>query len=160
MCPINRWCGSLAEASRSNDPIYALSNELKLDYYRDAKIEDLNFSITNFDNLPQAFLTIFQCITLEGWIDVTNMFEDSYTVWFVEVYFLLCIIVCSFFVLNLTIAVMLLKYEEYDKENQDCSEHMQELHEYGEKIGLPLRFTEFLIDQDNIQISLKGLKVL
>lgn len=37
---------------------------------------------------------------------------------------------------------------------------MQELYEYGEKIGLPLRFTEFLIDQDNIQISLKGLKVL
>ena len=47
----------------------------------------------------------------------------------VVVYFLLCIIVCSFFVLNLTIAVMLLKYEEAD--NAQDSSHDQELFDYG-----------------------------
>jgi len=29
-----------------------------------------NFGVTNFDNLCYAFLTVFQCVTLEGWSDV------------------------------------------------------------------------------------------
>ena len=58
------------------------------------------------------------------------MFEDAYDVWFVDLYFLLCIVVCSMFVLNLTIAVMLLKYEEFDRQDDD-STHVKELHEYG-----------------------------
>jgi hypothetical protein len=80
----------------------------------------------------------------------------------VQFYFLLCIIVCSFFVLNLTIAVMLLKYEELDK-SEKSSTHLEELRVYGNQIGkdgLPESFTNFIIDQDNIQISAKGLKIL
>lgn len=29
-----------------------------------------NFGITNFDNFGLAMLTVFQCITLEGWTDI------------------------------------------------------------------------------------------
>lgn len=29
-----------------------------------------NFGITNFDNIGYAMLTVFQCITLEGWTDI------------------------------------------------------------------------------------------
>lgn len=29
-----------------------------------------NYGITNFDNFGLAMLTVFQCITLEGWTDV------------------------------------------------------------------------------------------
>lgn len=29
-----------------------------------------NFGITNFDNFGLSMLTVFQCITLEGWTDV------------------------------------------------------------------------------------------
>lgn len=112
-CGDQRWCGSLAEAMRSSDPRYYISPDI--DIWRDTKIEDLNYGFSSFNHLPAAFLTIFQCITLEGWIDITHIFEDSYDPWFVDFYFLLCIIICSFFVLNLTIAVMLLKYEEFDK---------------------------------------------
>jgi len=46
---------------------------------------------------------------------VCNMFEDAYDLWFVDMYFLGMVVVCSMFVLNLTIAVMLLKYEEFDR---------------------------------------------
>lgn len=88
-----------------------------------------------------------------------QIYDDSYDVWFVNFYFLLCIIVCSFFVLNLTIAVMLLKYEEFDK-SEKSSTHIQDLHEHGEQIGLPFKFVEFLIEQDNIAISTSGMKML
>ena len=32
--------------------------------------EGPNFGITNFDNFGLAMLTVFQCITMEGWTDV------------------------------------------------------------------------------------------
>ena len=100
-------------------------------------IEDLNFSFSSFNNLATAFLTIFQCITLEGWIDVTNMYRNAYNEAFVQIYFLLCIIICAFFVLQLTIAVMLLKYEEAENETQNINENEQELIDYGREINLP-----------------------
>lgn len=32
-----------------------------------------NFGVTNFDNVMYAFLTVFQCVTLEGWSDIMMM---------------------------------------------------------------------------------------
>lgn len=29
-----------------------------------------NFGITNFDNILFSVLTVFQCITMEGWVDI------------------------------------------------------------------------------------------
>lgn len=34
------------------------------------KWEGPNAGITNFDNFGLAMLTVFQCVTLEGWTDV------------------------------------------------------------------------------------------
>ena len=47
-----------------------------------------------------------------------NIYQDAYMTWFVIIYFISCIIICSVFLLNLTIAVMLMKYEELDKEHE------------------------------------------
>jgi hypothetical protein len=57
---------------------------------------------------------------------------------------------------------MLLKYEELDK-SEKSSEHLEDLRVYGNEIGengLPPDFTEFIIEQDNINISPKGMKIL
>jgi hypothetical protein len=156
-CPDMRWCGSLAEARRSGDPRYYIKPEISV--WRDSSIEDLNFGFSNFNHLGSAFLTIFQCITLEGWIDITHIYEDSYDMGFVNFYFLLCILVCSFFVLNLTIAVMLLKYEEFDKSEKNTT-HFQDLAEYGEGVGLPDKFVEFVIEQDTLSVSPAGLAMV
>ena len=32
--------------------------------------EGPNYGITNFDNFPHSMLTVFQCITLEGWTEI------------------------------------------------------------------------------------------
>lgn len=143
-CSDQRWCGSVPLASRSLDPLYFI-NTTEVKIYRDVEIPDLNYGYTNFNNLPEAFLTIFQIITLEGWIGITHIYDDLFSPLFVILFFLLCIIICSFFVLNLTIAVMLIKYEEYDK-SEKSSTHVQDLYEYGEKIKLPMKFVEFVID--------------
>jgi hypothetical protein len=117
----------------------------KVEIYRDTDIEDLNFGISNFNHLGYAFLTIFQTITLEGWIDITNMYRDVYSPFMVIIYFVLCVVVCSMFVLNLTIAVMLLKYDEFEQQNES-DEKDKDVREYAESIGLPFKFIDFVLD--------------
>lgn len=39
-----------------------------------------NDGITNFDNFGLAMLTVFQCITLEGWTDVLYNVSSSYKI--------------------------------------------------------------------------------
>lgn len=88
------------------------------DLNRDTDIIELNYGLTNFDDILMAFVTIFQCITMEGWTKIMNIYQDAYIQAVVVAYFMLCIIICSVFLLNLTIAVMLMKYEELDKEQE------------------------------------------
>ena len=38
-------------------------------------VEGLNFGHTTFDNIAAAFVTIFQSVTMEGWVDV--MYQAS-----------------------------------------------------------------------------------
>jgi len=66
----------LPEAARSTDSKYFLKADL--DLYKDTMIEDLHYGYSSFNSLVSAFLTIFQCITLEGWINVKNMYQDVF----------------------------------------------------------------------------------
>lgn len=84
-------------------------------YWSDSKIAELNYGLTNFDNVGNAFITIFQCIIGDGWSEVMHIYEDAYSIFVVDFYFVCCVFICSFFLLNLTIAVMLMKYEEIDR---------------------------------------------
>ena len=112
---------------------------------QDSQIYSLNYGITSFDNIGSAFLTIFQCITMEGWTKIMNIFQDTYAEWFVQIYFILCVIICSFFLLNLPIAVMLMKFEEQDSSGT-TSKHDEELLNIGKDIGLPqIQTGDFLV---------------
>ncbi|XP_036972795.1 voltage-dependent N-type calcium channel subunit alpha-1B isoform X3 [Acanthopagrus latus] len=65
-----------------------------------------NFGITNFDNILFAVLTVFQCITMEGWVDIlynTNDVAGNTWNW---LYFIPLIIIGSFFMLNLVLGVL------------------------------------------------------
>uniref|UniRef100_A0A7N8XI52 Voltage-dependent N-type calcium channel subunit alpha n=1 Tax=Mastacembelus armatus TaxID=205130 RepID=A0A7N8XI52_9TELE len=65
-----------------------------------------NYGITNFDNILFAVLTVFQCITMEGWVDIlynTNDVAGNAWNW---LYFIPLIIIGSFFMLNLVLGVL------------------------------------------------------
>lgn len=81
----------------------------------------MNYGITNFDNIFSAFLVIFQIITMEGWTTMMYIYMDAFNPEAVKFYFISCVIVCSFFLLNLTIAVMLMEYEQLDKSDTNSS---------------------------------------
>ncbi|XP_075690008.1 voltage-dependent L-type calcium channel subunit alpha-1D isoform X7 [Rhinoderma darwinii] len=74
-----------------------------------------NGGITNFDNFAFAMLTVFQCITMEGWTDVLYWVNDAIGCEWPWVYFVSLIILGSFFVLNLVLGVL---SGEFSKERE------------------------------------------
>ncbi|XP_062867334.1 voltage-dependent N-type calcium channel subunit alpha-1B [Trichomycterus rosablanca] len=65
-----------------------------------------NFGITNFDNILFAILTVFQCITMEGWTDILYHTNDAMGNTWNWLYFIPLIIIGSFFMLNLVLGVL------------------------------------------------------
>ncbi|XP_057342439.1 voltage-dependent L-type calcium channel subunit alpha-1D isoform X3 [Manis pentadactyla] len=74
-----------------------------------------NGGISNFDNFAFAMLTVFQCITMEGWTDVLYWVNDAIGWEWPWVYFVSLIILGSFFVLNLVLGVL---SGEFSKERE------------------------------------------
>ncbi|KAI5622014.1 voltage-dependent L-type calcium channel subunit alpha-1D [Silurus asotus] len=68
--------------------------------------EGPNGGITNFDNIFFAMLTVFQCITMEGWTDVLYWMNDAIGFELPWIYFVSLVIFGSFFVLNLVLGVL------------------------------------------------------
>lgn len=56
-----------------------------------ARFDNPNGGMTSFDNVVWAWLTIFQCITQEGWTDVMFWLQDALSPW-VLVYFVVLIV--------------------------------------------------------------------
>ncbi|XP_068104416.1 voltage-dependent L-type calcium channel subunit alpha-1F isoform X2 [Hyperolius riggenbachi] len=79
------------------------------------KWEGPNGGITNFDNFFFAMLTVFQCITMEGWTDVLYWMQDAMGHELPWVYFVSLVIFGSFFVLNLVLGVL---SGEFSKERE------------------------------------------
>uniref|UniRef100_A0AAQ5Z0D8 Voltage-dependent calcium channel alpha-1 subunit IQ domain-containing protein n=2 Tax=Amphiprion ocellaris TaxID=80972 RepID=A0AAQ5Z0D8_AMPOC len=65
-----------------------------------------NDGITQFDNILFAVLTVFQCITMEGWTTVLYNTDDALGPNWNWLYFIPLIIIGSFFVLNLVLGVL------------------------------------------------------
>ncbi|KAB0397917.1 hypothetical protein E2I00_014539, partial [Balaenoptera physalus] len=68
--------------------------------------EGPNNGITQFDNILFAVLTVFQCITMEGWTDLLYNSNDASGNTWNWLYFIPLIIIGSFFMLNLVLGVL------------------------------------------------------
>lgn len=73
------------------------------------------FGIINFDNIGLAMLTVFQCITMEGWTTVLYKIDDAEGSVWPYFYFISLIIIGSFFVMNLVLGVL---SGEFSKERE------------------------------------------
>uniref|UniRef100_A0A7N9B1X6 Voltage-dependent L-type calcium channel subunit alpha n=1 Tax=Mastacembelus armatus TaxID=205130 RepID=A0A7N9B1X6_9TELE len=65
-----------------------------------------NHGITHFDNLGFSMLTVYQCITTQGWTDVLYWVNDAIGMEWPWIFFTTLILVGSFFVLNLILGVL------------------------------------------------------
>uniref|UniRef100_A0A0N5AJK0 Voltage-dependent calcium channel type A subunit alpha-1 n=1 Tax=Syphacia muris TaxID=451379 RepID=A0A0N5AJK0_9BILA len=65
-----------------------------------------NYGITSFDNIAFAMLTVFQCITMEGWTSIMYYTDDALGSTYNWAYFIPLIVLGSFFMLNLVLGVL------------------------------------------------------
>ncbi|XP_056315197.1 voltage-dependent T-type calcium channel subunit alpha-1I-like [Danio aesculapii] len=65
----------------------------------------------NFDNIGYAWIVIFQVITLEGWVEIMYYVMDAHS-FYNFLYFILLIIVGSFFMINLCLVVIATQFSE------------------------------------------------
>uniref|UniRef100_A0AAX7SIB6 Ion transport domain-containing protein n=1 Tax=Astatotilapia calliptera TaxID=8154 RepID=A0AAX7SIB6_ASTCA len=65
----------------------------------------------NFDNIAFAWIVIFQVITLEGWVEIMYYVMDAHS-FYNFIYFILLIIVGSFFMINLCLVVIATQFSE------------------------------------------------
>merc|ERR1719483_868570 len=70
------------------------------------KWEGPNNGITSFDNIALAMLTVFQCVTMEGWTPILYWTNDAIGSVFNWAFFIPLIVVGSFFMLNLVLGVL------------------------------------------------------
>ncbi|KAM4024360.1 voltage-dependent T-type calcium channel subunit alpha-1H isoform 3-T3 [Anomaloglossus baeobatrachus] len=89
-------------------------------YYNVCEAGELNphKGAINFDNIGYAWIAIFQVITLEGWVDIMYYVMDAHS-FYNFIYFILLIIVGSFFMINLCLVVIATQFSETkQRENQ------------------------------------------
>uniref|UniRef100_A0A4W5RCY4 Ion transport domain-containing protein n=1 Tax=Hucho hucho TaxID=62062 RepID=A0A4W5RCY4_9TELE len=65
----------------------------------------------NFDNIAYAWIVIFQVITLEGWVEIMYYVMDAHS-FYNFIYFILLIIIGSFFMINLCLVVIATQFSE------------------------------------------------
>jgi hypothetical protein len=85
------------------------------------RTEGFNFMITRFDDLMRAYVVIFQCITMEGWVDVMYMVQDAFNDLLPAVLFVFLLMFGSLFLLNIALAVV---WEAYSTLSAQLDEEM------------------------------------
>ena len=84
---------------------------------------EINYAITTFDNIGPAILTIFQVITLDSWTKVMYNMMDSNNSSFSATFFCFLVLLGSFFLLNLILAVIM---DAFNKEDEKWRSHTEE----------------------------------
>jgi hypothetical protein len=74
----------------------------------------ISYGIVTFDNLLRALITIFQMITLEGWTPMMYNLSDASQAWMAIFFCVLLVVVGSFFLLNVILAVIMDAFDQVD----------------------------------------------
>ena len=72
-----------------------------------------NANTNGFDEIGMAWLTILQCISLEGWVDVMYMIQETGGNIGYDMYFIILILVGSYFVMNLVVAIIFIRFKGF-----------------------------------------------
>ncbi|XP_053536536.1 voltage-dependent L-type calcium channel subunit alpha-1D [Ictalurus punctatus] len=111
--------------------------------------EGPNGGITNFDNIFFAMLTVFQCITMEGWTDVLYWMNDAIGFELPWIYFVSLVIFGSFFVLNLVLGVLSGEFSK-EREKAVCRGELQKAQEKQQMEEDMVGYMDWLIEAEDM----------
>ena len=125
---------------------FLVFHDLFYSVYRDTKISELQFGQVNFDNIFLAFLTVFQCLTLEGWTSIMYNYQDTYGRYVTAIYFVALVSICALLFMNIIVAILFDNYE--DNDTGDQKQELIELEEKAESLGIPTCVSDIIIKKD------------
>ncbi|XP_060787411.1 voltage-dependent L-type calcium channel subunit alpha-1D isoform X1 [Neoarius graeffei] len=111
--------------------------------------EGPNGGITNFDNIFFAMLTVFQCITMEGWTDILYWMNDAIGFELPWIYFVSLVIFGSFFVLNLVLGVLSGEFSK-EREKAVCRGELQKAQEKQQMEQDMVGYMDWLIEAEDM----------
>jgi hypothetical protein len=117
MCPEKFTCGSPTHSNALEKP-FKLAHNYTAALMKTENVENddmIAYDISNFNSLPWALVTIFVMITLEGWSGLMYNLSDASMSWMAVTFCILLVVVGSFFLLNVILAVIM---ESFDKVDQ------------------------------------------
>ena len=79
-------------------------------YENEINVKAFNYGLTRFDNVLYSLLTVFQTATNEGWGKIMAMLMDGYNYYVSTVYFVVCVVVNYYLMVNLVVAVLLYNF--------------------------------------------------
>ncbi|KAM9828681.1 voltage-dependent L-type calcium channel subunit alpha-1D-like [Syngnathus typhle] len=113
------------------------------------KWEGPNGGITNFDNIFFAMLTVFQCITMEGWTDVLYWMNDAIGFEIPWVYFVSLVIFGSFFIINLVLGVLSGEFSK-EREKAVARGELQKAQESKQMEEDMIGYMDWLIEAEDV----------
>lgn len=81
-------------------------------------IANPNQDIISFDTIFYSFLMIFQSITLEGWSTIMYYVVRAFSIYTI-IFFIVLVWIGAYFLVNLTLAVISLKFKEAESRNKE-----------------------------------------
>ncbi|XP_075331236.1 voltage-dependent L-type calcium channel subunit alpha-1D [Odontesthes bonariensis] len=113
------------------------------------KWEGPNGGITNFDNIFFAMLTVFQCITMEGWTDVLYWMNDGIGFEIPWIYFVSLVIFGSFFIINLVLGVLSGEFSK-EREKAVARGELQKAQESKQMEEDMIGYMDWLIEAEDV----------
>ena len=93
---------------------------LTQDVNSELRIDELNYGYSTFDNFIKAFLTIYNCMTLNGWSKIMYMVQNGYSYSGSTIFFVSLVIILNYLVLNFTIAILMDNIEKNMNKDNNC----------------------------------------
>ncbi|KAL1415697.1 hypothetical protein MTO96_029022 [Rhipicephalus appendiculatus] len=117
--PSGLICNASAQPHSANAPTNASCVNWN-QYYTNCTAGDKNpfQGSISFDNIGLAWVAIFLVISLEGWSDIMYYVQDAHSFWD-WIYFVLLIVIGSFFMINLCLVVIATQFSETKKREME-----------------------------------------
>ena len=75
-------------------------------------IDLIMYGIPGFDNVLQAFLTVFQILTLESWVYLMYNYSDTGDAAISVIFFIMIVLLGAFFTMNLVLAIIVDSFDQ------------------------------------------------
>jgi heme/copper-type cytochrome/quinol oxidase subunit 3 len=120
-------------------------------------IANPDWGLSNFDTFGWSIIQVYMVCSMEGWTHLMAEVQLAFSPW-IAIYFILCVLIGGFFVINLVLAIIKVKFSEAQERKDTVFEVQDEYWNLSElrTIGVLQHKAHYLSTEDNRSQSFYG----